>query len=739
MTAVIVGNARWIMHIVWSIWAGLETIVALAFPNPAQRVALFEIARIGDFDHRHYRPQIPGNHWLYALFSRRHYAVFGERLGLSPNAYFQPKAYLRLNPDVADAGVSPYWHWLTKGRSENRRIFDAPAPAPIPTRYHVPITPRNRSVRADFACHIHVHYQELWVEIQNILSGLSLELDIFVTLSYCGPETVELKAQIENDCPDAEVFIVENRGRDILPFLRLLNAGVFDDYQAVCKLHTKRSVHRADGDRWRRRLIRGIVSPKTPHLLAKFLADTNLAIWAADGQILRSKKWWGTNKCRTEGLLHRIGLKINSDCPYFPSGSMFWIKPFTLGLLKSLQLDANDFEDETGALDGTTAHAVERVVGELALAAGQTIIETSELSRRPTPAPKSRPSYVSAFYLPQYHRVPENDAWWGDGYTEWMALKRARPLFNNHVLRHPPTEDCAYDLSDPYVMERQAQLATKHGIDGFCVYFYWFGRKRMLEKPLDQLLQNPNVAFPFYLCWANESWRRNWDGLSGEILMAQEYPAGFEVDLAQQLAPYLRDSRYQRPDGSRRRFVIYRPEDLPEPKCNISRLRSALRDLGLGEIELGGVRFHTQTQDAFNLVDFWIEMPPHGFFERSDCLSEEQIPKGLVSGFDGILYDYQTLAERAVQKKVASNTIVGVMPSWDNSPRRGSSGHIAHGATPAGFRQWLAGVQAHKLSDSYRNEVFINAWNEWGETAMLEPCDRFGDLNLRAVSEVLGR
>ena len=419
---------------------------------------------------------------------------------------------------------------------------------------------------------------------------------------------------------------------------------------------------------------------------------------------------------------------------------MYWIKPFTLGMLKSLQLEPEDFEDEAGQLDGTMAHAVERVIGELALAAGQKVIETTALKARQTPPAIKKPTVVSAFYLPQFHQTDENDDWWGHGYTEWTAVQSSKRQYENHLLHNPSNALGVYDLQDVEVLERQATMARSAGVDAFCVYHYWFGKKRMLEKPIDQLLRSKSTEFPFYLCWANESWRRNWDGLSGEILIEQTYPAGFEQELAKQTAAYMMDPRYQKPDGMRPRFIIYRPNCLPDPRLNISRLREEWRRIGIGDVEVGGVLFHTEINNTeHDLVDFWIEMPPHGLFDAGDMLTGDAAPDGLNPKFKGVIYDYGKLSNRANTPsyvcRLPENCIRGVMPSWDNTARRGNSAHIAYGATPAGFRKWLQGLSNRGPEGGYQNELMINAWNEWGEKAMLEPSERFGTLNLDALSE----
>ena len=204
--------------------------------------------------------------------------------------------------------------------------------------------------------------------------------------------------------------------------------------------------------------------------------------------------------------------------------------------------------------------------------------ETGELDRPAAPAPPPpAPAYVSAFYLPQFHPMPENDAWWGKGFTEWTAVTRARPNFAGHVQPLLPADLGFYDLRVPETMGAQWRLAEAAGIDAFCVYHYWFDGRRLLERPLDGLLARPDVPFRFYLCWANEAWRRNWDGLSGEILIDQSYGEGFEAGLAASTLPYFADPRYARPDGRRPRFVVYRPTDLPDPA---GQRRAAARRLG---------------------------------------------------------------------------------------------------------------------------------------------------------------
>jgi len=205
----------------------------------------------------------------------------------------------------------------------------------------------------------------------------------------------------------------------------------------------------------------------------------------------------------------------------------------------------------------------------------------------------------------------------------------------------------------------------------------------------------------------------------------------------------MRDPRYQRPDGIRPRFVIYRPEDIPDPVASVARMRQAWRDAGIGEVELGAVCFHVEGENSVKdeLFDFWVEMPPHGIVTADDYLfggpGGNQLGRDIHGGFAGLVYDYAHVIENSVSPKYVSNlpenTICGAMPSWDNTARRGPKAHMAYGANPGLFDYWLRQLAQHRLSGSYRNELFLNAWNEWAEKAVLEPSIKYEHLYLRVL------
>lgn len=703
----------------------------------------------GLFDPVYYKGAYPRIHPFFFRVPLRHYIVFGEARGFRPNPDFSPRAYLRYNPDVAETGVSPFYHYALSGHKEARIHKELPKVEELPKAVRPVLRFGPGRVQAPVAVVVHIYYPDLWPEFAETLKGLTLEHDLYVTLTYRGDETEELAEDIRTAFPAATVLPLENRGRDILPFLTLVNAGALDGYDAVCKLHTKKSPHREDGDIWRKHLIAGVLPDEgLEQMLDRFLAEPKAAFWVADGQHFHGTEWWGSNFELVRSLMRRIEIEIDRDILNFPAGSIYWMKPLMIGLLKSLDLDETHFDPETAQVDGTIAHALERGMGNLAEAAGQRVFQSTEIAElaAPVASPMTpvRPAYTSAFYLPQFHPIPENDAWWGQGFTEWRGTVIAKSLFDGHTQPLLPSDLGFYDLRVSEVMGQQAELARAAGIDAFCVYHYWFDGRRVLEAPLDRLLERPEIDFPFYLCWANESWRRNWDGLSGTVLLEQTYADGFEEELVKDSLPYMRDARYQRPDGIRPRFVIYRPEDMPDPAASVARMRQAWRAAGIGEVELGAVCFHIDGDSpvADELFDFWVEMPPHGLVTLDDYLfggpEGNKMGRKTNAGFEGLVYDYSKVIDNSVSKKYVSNlpktTICGVMPSWDNTARRGNNAHIAYGANPARFSFWLDQIAEHRLPDSYRGELFVNAWNEWAEKAVMEPSANFGNLYLKVLS-----
>lgn len=342
---------------------------------------------------------------------------------------------------------------------------------------------------------------------------------------------------------------------------------------------------------------------------------------------------------------------------------------------------------------------------------------------------------VLAFYLPQFYRLPENDAWHGPGFTEWTVVAQAEPTFAGHRQPHLPSELGFYDLRVPETRELQAGLARTHGIDGFLYYHYWFHGRRMLERPFQEVLHSGAPDFPFALCWANESWYRRWQGSSDEMLVEQEYSAEDDVEHIRWLIEAFRDPRYIRVNG-RPLLTIYRPESLPEPKRTFDLWAEECARAGVPAPWL--VMFETD-DGGKNPAEFGFdasaEFVPHGMF---DLASRRPTPSG--ADPTNSLFDYGEIAS-GYSNRPDPDWIryPCVATDWDNTPRRRTGEALTlDGSTPEVYGHWLRrAVQSQSRRQGSDGIVFVNAWNEWAEGAHLEPDTHYGRAYLEKTRDVL--
>ena len=339
-----------------------------------------------------------------------------------------------------------------------------------------------------------------------------------------------------------------------------------------------------------------------------------------------------------------------------------------------------------------------------------------------------------AFYLPQYHPIPENDAWWGRGFTEWTNVSRAVPQFAGHYQPRLPGELGFYDLRLPELQARQVELAKRYGLSGFCFYYYWFSGHRLLERPLEQYLAHPEFDLPFCVCWANENWTRRWDGRDDEVLMRQLYREEDEAAFIESLLPLFRDPRYIRVDG-RPVLLVYRADVLPDAQRAVRTWRKTCQAAGVGDPLLLMVQFGASDPRPF-AFDGAVEFPPHVPHVRLDPAAMEVVNPN----YDGIICDYGAVAEEVCRREAPDYPwFRGIMPSWDNEARRPGRGTVFHGSTPELYSRWLRHV-AEDTDTRHTGEeklFFINAWNEWGEGTYLEPDRRWGYAYLEATAGVL--
>ena len=343
-----------------------------------------------------------------------------------------------------------------------------------------------------------------------------------------------------------------------------------------------------------------------------------------------------------------------------------------------------------------------------------------------------------AYYLPQFHPIPENDLWWGKGFTEWTNVTKAVPRFVGHYQPRLPGELGFYDLRSPDIIRRQALLAKKYGVHGFCLHYYWFGGRTLLETPLNLLLENKDIDINFCVCWANENWTRRWDGEEHEMLISQAHSPKDDTMFARSLEPLFRDPRYIRIDG-RPLLIVYRAGLLPDPLATARRWRHHVASAGFGNPYLVMAQTWGDEDPRPFGFDAAVEFPPHKFWDTPRINSDVEL---LDPDFEGNMHEYGDLVKRATTAAPTEFKLFPcVCPSWDNEARRPRKGTTFAFSTPEKYGAWLTHACQRSLREFQPAEqiVFVNAWNEWAEGAYLEPDRHFGFAYLDETARVLGR
>lgn len=352
---------------------------------------------------------------------------------------------------------------------------------------------------------------------------------------------------------------------------------------------------------------------------------------------------------------------------------------------------------------------------------------------------------IIAFYLPQFHPIPENDKWWGKGFTEWTNVKKAKPLWEGHYQPKVPLNDNYYSLLDSSTLEMQCDMAKKYGVYGFCYYHYWFGNgKKLLEKPAEIMLESKKIDLPFCFSWANENWSRNWDGGNREIMVKQDYGdrESWEIHL-QYLLPFFKDDRYIKIDGNPV-FIIYKPELIDSFDEMVAYWKNRIREFGFSDIcimsQYPNVFRHEEKK--YNL-DYKIKFEPmysnchyqdRNWFERK--LTALKLGVKRKDGLTIRNYDKQW---RYILEKEdrGGNIIPGAFVDWDNTARN-VKGTAFIGATPEKFKKYMSQLIKQIVNGEYStNLLFINAWNEWGEGCYLEPDEKNHYQYLEAIRDLM--
>ena len=342
-----------------------------------------------------------------------------------------------------------------------------------------------------------------------------------------------------------------------------------------------------------------------------------------------------------------------------------------------------------------------------------------------------------ALYLPQFHPIPENDEWWGKGFTEWTNMAKAKPMFRGHYQPHIPADLGFYDLRVPETRIAQAEMAKEYGIEAFCYYHYWFAGKRVLERPFAEVLESGEPDFPFCLCWANETWTGIWHGAPNRVLIEQTYP-GYD-DHRNHFDVLLRaftDRRYVTVDG-KPLFLIYQPRAIPDLKKMTDMWRKRAEQAGLKGLYLVGFFYSpSSVPQEYGLDGSLVGHLPPRWIPRRRPIQWLTRKLQLKMGKPAI-YSYKKIMSELLRGQIPNDGKYPIVfPNWDNTPRSGKNGLVMHGSTPELFRIHFR--HALQIIQNYPPEhkiIFVKSWNEWAEGNHLEPDLKFGRGYLKVLKE----
>ncbi len=345
---------------------------------------------------------------------------------------------------------------------------------------------------------------------------------------------------------------------------------------------------------------------------------------------------------------------------------------------------------------------------------------------------------IVAMYLPQFHKIKENDEWWGEGFTEWTNVKKGRPLFEGHLQPRVPYK--YYDLSDPKELISQMKMAKEYGVDGFAFYHYWFGGKKLLEKPIECLWEYDETPVDYCLCWANESWNRRWNNEEKEILIKQDYGEKKEwEEHYHYLSAFFRKKNYIK-KNNRPVIIIYNKRAIPCVKEMYECWRKLSKEDGFDGIHIVDVHRSKLLHEAPYYGDAVMRFEPFATIHEISYFKRKSLETQHI-GFNNRAYrviDYEAFCKIMIERSCFkdANQYLGFFAGWDNTPRVGeNAGLLFDNNGPSIFEKYL-GKQYEKSLDCNNDFLFINAWNEWGEGTFLEPDNTYGFGYLDAIKRI---
>ena len=620
--------------------------------------------------------------------------------------------------------------------------------------FETPDTSKIQSI-PKIAVHLHLFYSDMLEECVKHLNNIPVGFDLYVsTAEENDPNQITefLRSNI-NLLKKVVVKKVPNRGRDLAPLIIDFGKDLLN-YDFIAHIHTKKSPHDLHLESWFEDIMNTLLGSQAGiyQIFKLLLNDAKFVYPAPNEKILVDESGWGDNYILALNLMPKLLKEKIESYPLveFPQGSMFWAKSHALSRFLGLPLKYTDFPSEPIPSNGTIVHVLERL---LLVAANKvpgrnyriylpsSIVKESyyENQKDYSAASIHKTVRVLSYYLPQFYAIPENDEWHGKGFTEWNKVQSANPLFYGHYQQRVPHKDLGYYfLNSPKMLKKQAELMRLSGVHGQIFYHYWFQGKLILEKPAQMLLVDKSIEMPFCFCWANENWTRKWDGNEDEILLEQKYTEQDAIQFINYLIPFFKDERYIKIE-ERPVLFIYRPASIPNFEVYKASWEKICVENGLRAPFIVAVL----TRGAKSPTDYGMDAGCERVLHDWTNGNVKDIKNNLYSYWPirGSVLDYDEVADYYMSQssKVDFTYFRSIIPSWDNAPRYGSEAYIIHDSTPKKFQEWLGGLilDAEERLPENRRFVIVNAWNEWSESAVLEPDNRFGYAYLNSIGRAL--
>jgi len=603
--------------------------------------------------------------------------------------------------------------------------------------------------------HLHVYYRDLLEQCADYLNNIPFHFDLFVSAND-KDNTDEMTTFLQNHIHLLNKVIIKkvpNRGRDLAPFIVEFGKDL-QKYDFVAHIHTKKSPHNSQLDTWFEDILDTLLGSQSGiHQIFELLSrDAKFVYPAPNEKILIDKSGWADNYDIAKKLLPQLlGEKIEAyPLIEFPQGSMFWAKSGALSKFLNLPLTYTDFPSEPIPADGTMLHVLERLLLVSAnhlpgrnyrIYLPKSILKEAyyEPQKDYSNSQMHETVRVLSYYLPQFYPTPENDEWHGRGFTEWTKVQSANPLFYGHYQQRVPHKDIGYySLISSEMLKKQVELMKCSGVYGQIFYHYWFTGKLILEKPAQMLLADKSIEMPFCFCWANENWTRKWDGNENEILLGQEYSEQDAIQFINYLIPFFKDERYIKIDG-RPVLYIYRSASIPDFGVYKKAWQKICAENGVKTPFVVAVLTRDTKSPIEHDMDAGCERVLHDWTNGNvKEIKNQLLPYWPINGS---VLSYEKVADYYInQPPITDFTYFrSIIPSWDNTPRYGSEAFIVHKSTPEKFQEWLEEliVDAEARLPEDRRFVVVNAWNEWAESAVLEPDGRFGYAYLNSIGRAL--